>query len=151
MKKISLFVCLLGAILFSSCSTKIACTSSVSAITTHVEQYPTVADLDINTTKVEKSITWNWSLFPEKYTLSDRKENLVAELLKEQSGDVLVEPEYIYSKKPYGPRSLTVIGYVAKFKNFRKATDEDIKALNAVNGLPRVKIVSKTKRFCLHK
>ena len=151
MKKISLFVCLLGAMLFSSCSTKIACTSSVSAITTHVEQYPTVADLDINTTKVEKNITWNWSLFPERYTLSDRKENLVAELLKEQSGDVLVDPKYIYSKKPYGPRSLTVMGYVAKFKNFRKATDEDIKALKAVNGLPKVKIVSKTRRFWSHK
>ena len=61
-----------------------------------------------------------------------RKTNLQAEVIKAAGADVLLESQFVFTKRSFGERTLTVTGYPAKFKNFRKATPEDIEALSKV-------------------
>lgn len=117
---------------FTSCTTvrKSAVTADID---TSIKQFPTVADLKVKTEKVEKSYHWYWQLFKKDEDLSALKGNLIAELLKEQNGDILLEPQFIFQKTSFGPRSLSVSGYVACYENFRKATDKDLEALAITN------------------
>lgn len=110
-----------------SCSS-IQKTSTVARVETSVLQYPTVTDLTVSPEKVEKSETWEFHWF-EGQSDKVRKENLMADLLKETGADVLLEPNFKVEKHFLGPTKITVTGYPAKFKDFRKATPEDIQAL----------------------
>lgn len=125
------------ALLFGSCTT-IQKTSSTSAVDSYVLQYPTVADLEVSPTKVSRTVSWSpiFSLL----STDARKTNTVAELLSDADADVLVEPQYIHNKSFILENTLTVSGFPAKFKNFRKATEADLKALNA--GCCNLQIVS---------
>jgi hypothetical protein len=105
-------------------------TATSAPITPVVIQEPTIAELDIANKKITKTVTWNYMPFGlDRTQLSDRKENLVASVVKENDGDVLVEPQWEYTKTSFGERTLTVTGFVAKYKNFHKATPQDIEAL----------------------
>lgn len=126
-KGILLLVC---AALLSSCKVtqKMAVTAPVEDLGVH--QYPTVADLDVKPQKVTKTEEWkfvpfNWG----QPSLEIRKGNMIAEMVEYNGGDVLLEPQTVFKKKMFGKRSLTVSGFVASFDNFRKASDEDLKAL----------------------
>lgn len=126
-KSILLLIC---AALFSSCSVtqKMAVSSPVEDVGVH--QYPTVADLDIKPQKVTSTEEWrfvpfNWG----QPTLDVRKGNMIAEMLEANGGDVLLEPHTVYTKRMFGKRTLKISGFVASFDNFRKASDEDLKAL----------------------
>lgn len=131
MKRLSLLPLLVMTLLITSCTTlkKTAATVDVNA---SITQYPTLADLEIKG-KVEKTVVWNWNPFRRDITLNVRKGNLIAEILKEADADVLLEPQTIYTKQSFGERTLTVIGIPAKYKNFRKATEKDLKVLEAVS------------------
>ncbi len=125
---INLLLVCVAIVLLPACSAKKAMTSSTMNVNSSVIQYPTVADLEIKP-KVEKTMTWQ---FYQIGKLSVRKGNLVAEMVKENDADILLEPQVSFTKTILGPRTLTITGYPAKFKNFRKATESDLKALNAV-------------------
>lgn len=143
MKKHILLILSCVALCLTSCSTvrKTAATASIDPI---VVQYPTVVDLDINPVKKEKTYEWNWSLLRSDPPASIIKGNLTAEILKENDGDALLEPQYIIKKTMFGKRSITVIGFVAKFKNFRRALEEDLKALEATKTLPEAQQTIRT-------
>jgi len=126
MKYLKIFALLLVTVFLSACST-IKKTASVADVNTYVVQYPTVADLEISPTKVSKTV--GWSSFFSMISFETRKGNLTAELLQDNDADVLVEPQYIHNKNFLGTNKLTVIGFPAKLKNFRKATDKDLDAL----------------------
>lgn len=130
MKKNLLFLLLASLLLCSSCTT-IRRTSETTDIATSVYQYPVVADLDVDPVKKEKKTSWFWNPFVKEQDISVVKGNLIAEILKESNADVMLEPQFIQAKVSFGERSVTVSGFVAKFKNFRKATDSDLKALEA--------------------
>ena len=131
MKRILYLSLALTALLFASCTT-VRKTASTSDIRTEVMQYPTVADLDV-LPKVEQTITWNFVPFHwGQPPLDVRKTNLQAEVIKAAGADVLLESQFVFTKRSFGERTLTVTGYPAKFKNFRKATPEDIEALSKV-------------------
>lgn len=119
----------LVAILASSCSS-IKNTASTQGVASTVETHPTVTDLEVSTQKVSKTVSWGIPFF-NKISLNTRKTNLVAELVNENNADILVEPQYIVEKGFLGSGKLTVIGYPAKFKDFRKATPSDIEAIKA--------------------
>lgn len=126
-KSVLLLICVA---LFSSCKVtqKTAVTTPVDDIGVH--QYPTVADLDVKPQKVSKTEEWNFVPFNwGQPSLDIRKGNMIAEMLEANGGDVLLEPQTIYTKKSFGKRSLTISGFVASFENFRKASDDDLKAL----------------------
>ncbi|MBO5466068.1 MAG: hypothetical protein IKB96_07810 [Prevotella sp.] len=132
MKMKFMFVGLCSIALLSACTTMRESTSTVLAVDSSVKQYPTVADLDVHE-KVETTITWsfvpfNWGQPP----LHQRQKNLTADIIKSRGADVLLEPQIVYTKQSYGMRTLTITGYPATFKNFRKATKDDLEALKVV-------------------
>lgn len=139
MKRILYLSLALTALLFASCTT-VRKTASTSDIRTEVMQYPTVADLDV-LPKVEQTITWNFVPFHwGQPSLDVRKTNLQAEVIKAAGADVLLESQFVFTKRSFGERTLTVTGYPAKFKNFRKATPADIEALSKVLPAPQQKV-----------
>ncbi len=120
-----------AAVFFGSCTTHKQ-TSTTAEVQTVIQQYPTVADLDVMD-KVEAKTAWSFRPFNlGEPSLSMAKGNLIAETLKEVGADVLLEPQFIFKRTPYGMRELTVTGFPAKFKNFRNATEADLKALDCV-------------------
>lgn len=128
------------ALMATSCSTIKESTSTSMVVESGVYQYPTVADLDVKE-KVEKQIVWDFIPFNiGQPSLENRKQNLQAEIIKENNADVLLEPQVVYTKKPYGQRTLTITGYPASFKDFRKASDKDLEALKVVVPAPQMKV-----------
>lgn len=129
MKQTIIIIGLLGGFIMSSCS--VTKTSySVKDIKTSVEQYPTVADMEV-LPKAERKDAWNFLFF--RYgqdNLDVRTNNLVAELLEEKNADVLLEPQTVFTKKSFGRRTLSVTGYPAKLSDFRKAECGDLEALS---------------------
>lgn len=129
MKQAILLTFTLG-LFMSSCSITKK-TYSVQNIAPNVYSYPTVADLDVKD-KVEKTETWNFSLFDYKMDNKNiRIKNLIADVVKENESDILVKPEVVYTKKSFGQRSVTVSGYPAKISNIRKADASDLDTLKA--------------------
>ncbi len=128
MKKIFLLPAICSALLLSSCTT-VYKTADTADVKNHVNTYPEVADLDVQA-KVTKTMTWSFRPFylgePKKSTA---KGNLISDVLKENNADVLLEPQFHFEKTQYGQRTLTVSGYPATYKNFRKATDADLNAI----------------------
>lgn len=131
MKRIIIYSLLVG-MLFTSCSTLKKSTAALGNVQTNIRQYPTVADLNVHK-KVEKTVTWKFALFNiGQPSLDLRKGNLIADIVKENDADILLEPQVTYIKVPFGTRKLTITGFPASFKDFRKATEADLKALEAV-------------------
>lgn len=129
MKKSILLLACAAALASCTVTQKTAVTAPVTDVS--VRQYPTVADLEVKPQKVERTETWpfvpfNWG----QPTMKVRKGNMVADLLAENGADVLLEPQTVFTKRFLGPRKLTVTGYAATFSNFRKATKEDLEALD---------------------
>lgn len=135
-----------GIVVFAASCTTVERTATTTPVQASVKQYPTVADLDVKPEKVKRTENWNFSLFNiGRPSLAQRKKNLVADMVEGAKADVLVEPQYSYTKKLFGPRSLTISGYPATFKNFRPATDRDLKALAQVDPSCERHAVAKTK------
>lgn len=129
----NLCLILICVMVLSSCT--ITQNTSVTAPVTNLEvkQYPTVADLEVNPQKVSKTEEWDFVPFNiGQPSMKIRKNNMVADILKDNNADVLLEPQTVFVKQPFGKRTLTITGFSAKFSNFRKATDEDLKALEVV-------------------
>ena len=85
----------------------------------------TMADLIISENKVSKTVTWNMKLFSPT-ELEQRKENLIKELCQEVGADILIDPQFTFSKRILGGGKLTVTGYPAAYKNFRNLTEQEI-------------------------
>ena len=119
---ILLFTCV--TILFTSCSTMKKSTSTTMTVESGIYQYPTVADLDVKQ-KVEKQITWNFVPFNfGQPPLELRKSNLVADIIKENKADVLLEPQVTFTKK---------------------ANQEDLKALEIIIPAPKMEVYNVTQ------
>lgn len=133
--KILKSIALIGtlSLLMMSCSVTNK-TVRTAEISSNIRQYPCVADLDVKNVRVQKSCTWNWS-FGEP-TLNSMKETLIADLLKENGGDILLEPRFTFKKEFFGERVLTVEGFSARFKNFRNASVKDLEALEMSESRP---------------
>lgn len=102
---------------------KIANTIKVETTITAV----TVAELDIADKRVEKSVSWKLTALSPT-SLEQRKHNLITELCREAGADVLVDPQFTYSKRFLGGGKLTVSGYPASYRNFRTMTPAEIDA-----------------------
>lgn len=83
------------------------------------------AELEIGETRVSKTSTWG-PKFLSPTSLEQRKANLIVELCNEVGADVLVDPQFTYSKRIFGGGKLTLYGYPAKYKNFRSMTEQEI-------------------------
>lgn len=120
----------IAAVIATSCTT-VTNTSSTSEVQPVVVQRPTVADLEVDTNRVEGRQEWNWT-FLHRFTdpsLKLRKQNLVADMLRERNADVLVEPQVSYTQKMFGKRTLSIVGYPARLRNFHSASQEELRDL----------------------
>lgn len=141
MNKLALAACACAAISITSCQT-VQQTADTVGIDAKVVQVPTVADLDVQPQRVTSTQTWRWRfLNVDQLSLGQRKLNLIYDMVNEAKADVLVEPQVRFTKKFFGERSLTISGYPASYKNFRKPTAEDLKAIRAANGTPEKVVV----------
>ena len=133
MKKALLSALAISLLAFTSCST-IKRTATTADVQLNVCQYPTVVDIEV-TNKVELVKTWSFAPFnwgePKLHLL---KGNLIAESLNANDADLIIDPQFSFTKKSYGQRRLVITGYLAKYKNFRKATPEDLRAIEATHG-----------------
>ena len=128
MKKKNIFTLTFCLFLFASCST-IKKTATTVNVENNVVQYPTVVDLDVKE-KIEATMSWNFMPFHlGEPKLDNVKGNLISETLVKYDADILLEPNFVFSKTKYEARTLIVTGYPAKYKNFRKATDNDLNAI----------------------
>ncbi len=147
MKKI-FFGLLVAVFALSSCSTLRRSTAVSMNIEAEINQYPTVTDLTLAQKPVTASMEWNWTPFAfMQQSLGERKENLIADILKKQGADVLVEPRYEFTKTTFGPRKLTITGYPATYKNFRPAGKEDLKAIHTAAHIRQLKKQVNSENF----
>lgn len=146
MKRNILIILGLIVLMAATSCTSIRKTAATADVNTGIFQYPTVTDLEI-LPKVEKTVEWPSVPFNiGQPSLSDRKTNLVADVVKENGADILLEPQFKVELKVFGSNRLTVYGYPAKFKGFRKASASDIEALKAT--CPSVYNIANKKMKC---
>lgn len=100
----------------------------------------TAADLTIDENRVCKSVSWGPKVF-SRTSLEQRKANLIVDVCREVGADVLVDPQFTYSKRFLGAGKLTVSGYPAKYKSFRSMSEEEIKAFIATPEYKEGKVV----------
>lgn len=86
------------------------------------------AELEISKTSVSKTTSWVTSIF-SRTDLEQRKTNLVNDLCREVGADILIDPQFTYSKRFLGGGKLTVRGYPARYKRFRTLSEEEIDSL----------------------
>lgn len=87
----------------------------------------TVAELDISDERVTKTVTWSMN-FLAPTDLDQRKKNLITDLCREVRADVLVDPQFTFSKRILGGGKLTVSGYPARYTNFRTMSEAEVEA-----------------------
>lgn len=133
MKKYIIGLMIIGLNL-TACTTVRKSTSTTANIDADIFQYPAVADIEVGK-KIEKTETWEYNPFMVFPTLSERKSNMIADMVKSENSDILLETQSTYTRVPFGQRTLTISGYPAKYKDFRPATEEDIKAFKKLNGI----------------
>lgn len=132
MKKIAFFCTACGLMLISSCTT-VKKTATAVDVSNGVYQYPVVANLEVKE-KVEATKEWSFRPFHiGEMKVSVAKGNLISETLKNCNADVLLEPQFHFTKVPFGMRKLVVTGYPASYKNFRDATEKDMEVIKAAN------------------
>lgn len=140
MRRNILFILIAAAGLLTSCTTMRQSSATSMTVESGIYQYPTVADLEVKA-KVEKQVQWNYVPFNwGEIPLQQRQANLIADIVKENNADILLEPQVTYVKHPFSWRTLTITGYPAVFKNFRKATEQDLRALEVVVPAPEMKV-----------
>lgn len=83
------------------------------------------AELIISDDRVSLSTSWGPKIISPT-NLEQRKENLIVELCRKVGADVLVDPQFTYTRRILGGGRLSVSGYPAKYKNFRSMTDKEI-------------------------
>ena len=113
--------------------------------------FPTIADLEISSEKIEYSETFTtilemtqsqFKIFAEALNdhllngteppfVKNWKTQVVAKAAIKYHADEIVSPIFIVSPNENKTAvTVTVTGYIGKYKNFRNATEEDIKFLN---------------------
>ena len=132
MKKL-IFILMVSAVAMTSCST------TYKTSTTH-DIKPTLAaavlsDLEVSNQKI--TYTYSPSRMMRKSGLDNCIATAISEALTMNGGDVLIETQKALVVRSFGLKkrlkSVTVTGYPAKYKNFRSADDETLKA-SLVNG-----------------
>lgn len=89
-----------------------------------VIQKPVIVDLDVKETKVSGTVTggtYNSEIEPLKHLA-------VADLLKKENADVLVEPKFEIETSG-GQLTVTVTGWPATYTNFRPITKDDVELM----------------------
>ena len=140
-----LFIALVGAVLTSCSVTKTSTAKSLDITGAGVMHLPVVADLDVSDVKKSHTITLS-----KVENMAAARNTAISELLEKESGDVLVEPKFITETRG-SKTELTVTGWPAKYRNFRKMTLDDLKLIEVQPHLYKANTaqpaVEKKKKF----
>lgn len=137
---ISVFV-LVG---FSSCGTMRSTSTTRTARTLEIEadiqQLPTVADLVVDTVLAKNDTSWTNISFKHVMLKSEMRKVLLGEMLENTNADVIVQPREKVQTKVFHPfkqsYTMQVVGYPARYRNFRTATEEDLRILQGLDPQP---------------
>lgn len=100
----------------------------------------TRADVNISPVRVTKSVTWTLN-FLHPIDLETRKENLIKATCRENNADILIDPQFIYSKRIMGGGKLIVSGYPAKYVNFNSMSQDEVDSLFFGKNFKKDKII----------
>lgn len=137
-------ISVLATISMSSCSvfqkTATNRTARTIEIATDIQQMPTVADLIVDTVLVREDTTWTNVTFKNTMPKNEMRKVLLGEMLENTQADVIVQPREKVVTDLYHPfkqtYTMVVWGYPARYRNFRTATEEDIRILNGIDPQP---------------
>lgn len=140
--RIICFVALLASM--SSCSvfrqTSTNRTARSLEIEADIQQMPTVADLIVDTTYVRHDTTWTNIPFKSHSSKAAMREVLLGIMLEDNNADVIIQPREHVRTDVYHPFKQTyrmeIYGYPARYRNFRTATEEDLRILNGLDPQP---------------
>ena len=122
----------IAALALSSCST-ITHTSQTASVDTRLYNL-TVADMKVANAKDSVTVDWKWNPL-STISLKAQKESATHALLNRNDADVLVEPQYIVTRRGiFRGGSVTVTGYPATYTDFRPMSSEDAEKIATVNG-----------------
>lgn len=80
------------------------------------------------------TVDWKWNPM-STVSLKAQKETATHILLNKSNADVLVEPQYIVTRRGiFRRRSVTVTGYPATYTDFRPMTEADAEKIATING-----------------
>lgn len=144
MKHIRILYIILLAAGMSSCSMLHQSATTRTArsfeIDTDIKQMPTVADLVVDSIYAREDTTWTNILFKYTVTKANMRDVLIGEILEQNNADVLVQPREKITNTIHHPfkqtYSMEIFGYPARYRNFRTATEEDIRILNGIDPQP---------------
>lgn len=127
----------------SSCNILRPITTKSSArsieIEAEVRQMPTVADLVIDSNYVREDTTWTNTY---KYIVSknDMRKVLLGQMLEKAKADVIIQPRENVTTAAFHPFKQTytmeIYGYPARYRNFRTASEQDLRILNGLEPEP---------------
>lgn len=140
--RIICFVAILASM--SSCGairqTTTTRTARTFEIETDIQQMPTVADLVVDTVYVRKDTTWTNITFKSHVSKATMRDVLLGSMLEENNADVIVQPREHTETDLHHPFKQTIrmeiFGYPARYRNFRTATEEDLRILNGIDPQP---------------
>lgn len=131
MKKSTIVSSCIAVLALSSCTT-IQHTALSESVDTEVHNL-TVADMNVSKNRVSHTFQWKWDPL-STVSLADKKKSAAAELLIEQGGDVLVEPQYVITRRGiFRGGEITVSGYPATYSDFRSMTQADADIIATVS------------------
>jgi len=142
MKHIRIFIALVILAGMSSCSIPSVTTTNRTArsfvIETDIQQMPTVADLVVDTVYVRKDTTWT-NTAKSITTKAAMRELLIGAMMEKANADVIIQPRENLVVKAQSSKQLLrmeIYGYPARYRNFRTATEEDLRILNGIDPQP---------------
>ena len=100
----------------------------------------TGATLKIAPYRVSKSVSWVFN-FLNPMDLEIRKINLTHALCQDVGADIIVDPQFSYSKRILGGGKLTLTGYPAKYEDFRSLSETEIDSLILKKNTPEDTII----------
>ena len=142
MKHIRNFILLVVIAGMSSCGLSNFTTTNRTArsfvIETDVKQMPTVADLVVDTVYVRKDTTWT-NTSKSITTKSAMRDLLIGAMMEKANADVIIQPRenvLVTTKSSKQTMHMEMYGYPARYRNFRTATEEDMRILSGAADRP---------------
>ena len=136
---LSLVVILAG---MSSCGVSSWTTTNRTArsfvIETDIQQMPTVADLVVDTVYVRQDTTWT-NTSKSYTTKAAMRDLLIGAMMEKANADVIIQPREnvtVYSKSSKQTLRMEMYGYPARYRNFRTATEQDLRVLQGLDPQP---------------
>ncbi len=146
MKKVILAIA--TCLAFASCATTRTATSTAISVDTNVTQYPTIVDLEVSNDQISKEVRWTYFQFLfNKINIKKNHSTIVYDMLKENNADILLEQRVQTTSVPFGARTVEISGYPAKFKDFRKPTQEEIDEISAFSTTKEVYIITNDGQY----